>query len=178
MGTARSEIAPGEVSPPVGTPSALALLDVKVTLSALAVLEETLNEVAREVLFLETSGGEFVPGSVRAVETGARQLDADNATIQTELRVQGEFARGVTTDDIKSAVSGKSKEAALSTLSDRYGIEDAEVRLSSWAPRLPRFGFRIDVELAVREEPESTDTAPLDDTTAITTAAATPTAGP
>lgn len=178
MGTASSKVEPGSPRPAVGTPSTLVLLDVHVTLSALAVLEETLDEVARQVLFLEGGDGEFVPGSVRAIETGARQLDAANATIRTDLRVQGELARNVTSDRIRSAVSGKSEEDAKSTLSERYGIEDADVRLSGWAPRLPRFGFRIDVELAVRETPTRPGDAPPNDATAITSTTAAETAGP
>jgi len=178
MSTASSKVTPGTPRPAAGTPSTIVLLDVTVNLSALAVLESTLDEVARQVLFVEGSEGEFVPGTVRAVETGARQLDADTATIRTELRVQGELARGVTTEDIRSAVSGKTEERALSTLSERYGIEDAEVNLSPWAPRLPRFGFRINVELAAREEAESSAAAPTDDTAANATSAPAPTAGP
>ena len=68
--------------------------------------------------------------------------------------------------------------AIPSTLSERYGIQDADVRLSGWAPRIPRFGFRIDVELAVRETPTARDAIALNDATAISTSTATPAAGP
>jgi hypothetical protein len=177
MSTASSAVELGAVRPAVGVPADIALMEVKVTLSALAVLEATLNEVAQRVLVANSSEGAFVPGTVRAVETGARQLDADSATIRTELRVQGELARGVSAKDVRSAVSGKSEEDAKSTLSERYGIQDADVSLSGWAPRLPRFGFRIDVELAVRATP-TRSTIALNDATAITTTSPTPAAGP
>ncbi len=176
MGTASSKIEVGASHPAVGTPADVVFLEVKVNLSALAVLEGTLDQVARQVLGGQRADGEFVPGTVRAVETGARQLDADSATIKTELQVQGELARGVTSEAIRSAVKGKSEDGVLSTLSERYGIQDAEVRLSGWAPRLPRFGFRIDVNLAAREATNGSGFAIPNDTTPTTTTAATPTA--
>jgi hypothetical protein len=176
MGTASSKVEVGASHPAVGTPADVVFLEVTVNLSALAVLEETLNQVARQVLSGQSRDGEFVPGTVRAIETGARQLDADSATIRTELRVQGELASGVTSASIREAVSGKSEEGVLSTLSERDGILDAEVRLSGWAPRLPRFGFRIDVNLAAREATNGSGFAISNDTTATSTTAATPTA--
>jgi len=155
LGTALSDLEIGEPQPAVGTPAEVVLLDVKVTVSALAVVEETLNEVARHVLASSSGAGEFVAGSVRAIETGARQLDTETGTIRTELRVQGELASGVTSEAVRKAVSGKSEDQARSTLQSRYGIQDTEVQLSGWAPRLPRFGSRINVVLAVRETPPS-----------------------
>ena len=177
LGTARSTVELGTVQPAVGTPSAIATLEVKVTLSALAVVEETLNEVASHVLRGLGGNGEFVPGTVRATETGSRQLDADSATVRTELRVQGELARGLTAEAVRDAVAGKSEDDARSTLRERYGIQDADVRLSAWAPRLPRFGFRIDVALAAREPSPGPRLNLPNGTTTSLTAAATPPAG-
>lgn len=177
MGTAESKVVIGEPRPPVGQPAGLVLVAVTVQLSALAVLEETLDEVARHVLAGNTALGEFVEGSVRATETGARQLDPETGVIRTELRVQGEFARGTTHSAIRDAVKGKSEEEARSTLSERYGIQDADVRLSSWAPRLPWFGFRITVKLAARETPTAPGATHPDDARTATTAA-TPAPGP
>ena len=155
LGTALSDLEIGEPQPAVGSPAEVVLLDVKVTVSALAVVEETLNEVAQHVLASRSGAGEFVRGSVRATETGTRQLDAESGSIRTELRVQGELASGVTSEAVRKAVSGKSEGQARSTLQSRYGIQDTEVQLSGWAPRLPRFGSRINVVLAVRETPPS-----------------------
>ncbi|MEI2711293.1 MAG: hypothetical protein V9E96_20120 [Chitinophagaceae bacterium] len=86
----------GDAHPAVGTPSDLVLLDVTVKLSALAVVEGTLEELARAVLSSRAAEGEFISGSVKAVETGARQIDTESGEIRTELRIQGELARGVT----------------------------------------------------------------------------------
>ena len=134
--------------PPVGTPTDVVLLRVTVKVSALAVLAETLDRLARQVLQAEGGEGEFLPGTVTALETGARQLDAATGLIRTEVRLQGEFARGVTAAAVKDAVKGKSPEDARSTLSERYGIQEAEVQLTpGWAPWVPRFGFRVEVEL-------------------------------
>ncbi|MFN8618564.1 MAG: baseplate J/gp47 family protein [Dehalococcoidia bacterium] len=159
LGTAEGKVEYGDAHPAVGTPSDLVLLDVTVKLSALAVVEGTLEELARAVLSSRAAEGEFISGSVKAVETGARQIDTESGEIRTELRIQGELARGVTGAVVKEAVKGKSKGAAKSTLDRQYGIQDAEIRLSGWAPRIPRFGFRIDVGLAVREQPAATGTS-------------------
>ena len=177
MGTAESNVAFAEARPTIGTPAEIVLLDVTVTLSALAVVEETLDLVARKVLGERAGGGEFVEGSVRATETGARQLDAESKTIRTELLVQGELARGTSASAIREAIKGKSEEDARSTLSGLYGIQDADVRLSSWAPRLPRFGFRIDVKLAARETPSDSGLIALNDATTSISAASTPSPG-
>jgi hypothetical protein len=177
MGTATSLLELGSAHPAVGTPADVVFLEVTVTLSALALLEGTLDQLARHVLSGRAVEGEFVPGTVRAIETGARQLDVDTATVKTELRVQGELARGVTKDAIRDAVKWKEKDAARSTLSGRYGIQDADVRLSGWAPRLPLFGFRIDVTLAVREASTTAGSVLPHGASTIPTATATPAAG-
>ncbi len=177
LGTAESTVQFGDVRPPVGTPSDIVLLDVTVKLSALAVVESTLEELARSVLGGHTRNGTFVPGTINAVETGARQIDTETGAIRTELRIQGELARGVTEAAIRLAVKGKSEGGAKSTLSNRYGIQDADVRLSSWAPRIPRFGFRIDVTLAARDPNKGANLAPKNGSTAITTTAATASPG-
>lgn len=175
LGTAEGKVEYSEARPTVGTPSDIVLLDVTVKLSALAVVETTLDELARSVLASHAAEGEFIPGSVKAIETGARQIDADSGEIRTELRIQGELARGVTSEAVKDAVKGKTGDDAKSTLAERYGIQDADVRVSVWAPRVPRFGFRIAVELAVRETPE-TPGASLTNV-ASSTPTATPSAG-
>ncbi len=95
---------------------------------------------------------------MRAVETGARKVEDESGTYTTEFLVRGEFARGVDSAAIEDAVKGSSTEGARSALASDYGIEDAEVDLSpGWAPRLPRFGFRIDVELRARPDSITSD---------------------
>lgn len=154
--TAETSVKYGLPEPPVGTPADLVILRVTVHVSALAVLAETLDQVASEVLQAEAGDGTLLPGTVKAIETGARLLDAETGVIRTEIRIQGEFARGVTAAAIRQAVKGKSPEQARSTLSDRYGIQDAEVKLRpGWAPWVPRFGFRLDVELRSRSSADA-----------------------
>lgn len=167
----------GEPHPVTGTPADFVTLDVTIRLSALAVEESTLNELARRVLGKGAAGGEFIPGTVRAVETGARQVDTETGLIKTELRLQGEFARGVSEAAVRNAVKGRTEDGARSTLAGRYGIEDVDVRLSGWAPRLPRFAFRISVSLAAREPRTGSGITSSNGTTAITPAAATPSPG-
>ena len=146
-----------------------------VKVEALAVVESTLREVARLVLRPASGTGEFIPGSVSAVETGARLSDTAAGEIRTELRVRGEFARHMTSEDIKDAVKGQSEDDAKSTLKSRYGIEDAEVEMTpDWAPWLPRFGFRINVILGVR--PPTPNPTPTQTNDSTPTAGATPAA--
>ncbi|MGI8925699.1 MAG: hypothetical protein ACR2HN_03505 [Tepidiformaceae bacterium] len=135
-----------EPDDPAGTPVDLLLMDVTVTVSALAIPSETLDELARRVLRAD-SLGEFIPGSVTAVETGSQQV-AEDGSIKAAFLLRGELARSVTRDEIKAAVKGKSAEDAKSTLASRYGIQRADVKVTpGWAPWLPRFDFRVSVEL-------------------------------
>ena len=55
---------------------------------------------------------------------------------------------------------GLSPEAAEAELGTRYALDDVEIDLTpGWAPRLPRFGFRLDVRFASRafepQQPEN-----------------------
>lgn len=151
LGTAAATADLGDPVPAVGSPADVVLLDVDVNISALAILEATLDQVAQNVLASGQGSGAFIPGSVTAVETGARQVDTTKGIVSTELRLQGEFAKNVTTDSIRDAVEGKSVDGARLTLAKQYGIQDAHVSVSpGWAPWLPRFGFRIQVDLRTR----------------------------
>ncbi|GAB4334924.1 MAG: hypothetical protein Kow0010_22190 [Dehalococcoidia bacterium] len=147
--TAEVRVIEGKPSANAGDVANVVFMDVTVRVSALAILSETLDEVARVVL--GDGPGDLVPGTVRAVETGARQVNLDEGAIRTELLVSAAFARGITAGSIRSAVKGKSADKAKSTLAERYGIQEADVDLTpGWAPWLPRFDFRIDVRLQSR----------------------------
>lgn len=151
LGTAETSIEPGDLSAPAGEPADILTLDVKIVVSALAVTQGTLEEVARSVLASERPGKVLIPGSVYALETGARRLDPEKNLVRTEIAIGGLFARDVTPDAVRDAVKGKSVSSAKSILASRYGIDDAEVEITpGWAPWLPRFGFRIDVEFRSR----------------------------
>lgn len=146
--TAEVTVEVGDPRPALGTPADLVLLDADVTVTVLAIPAGTLEELALHVLGSKQGKGEFIPGSVTAVETGATQADAEDGSVTTEVRLSGLFARNVTRSDIEEAVKGKSPGEARSILKERYGIEDPDVSVSpGWAPWLPRFDFRIDVEL-------------------------------
>lgn len=144
--TAKTVVSSGELSAAVGAPADVVLVDVRVSVTALAIPQETLEKVARGVLLQGRGPGELVAGTVSAKETGARQVNADDGTVRTELLLSGQFVRNVTRDGLRKAVKGKSEDDARSTLARQYGIQDADVSLSpGWAPWLPRFDFRIDV---------------------------------
>lgn len=158
LGTAEASVEPGEPSALAGAPADMITLDVKVTVTALAVLQGTLEDLARRLLTAERPELEFIPGSATAVETGARRVDPESGSIRTDVEVRGLFAKGVSRSMVRSAVQGKSEADAKSTLARRYGIDDAEVDVSpGWAPWLPRFGFRIDVEFRSRPPAEKSN---------------------
>jgi hypothetical protein len=166
LDTATVTVVSGQPSNNPGEFADVLVMDVRVSVTAFAVLSEVLDQVALAVLG-EGQEGEFIPGSVRAVETGARQYDAESQTIETELLLRGEFARNLSRGDIESAVSGRSEESAAAVLAERYSIEDAQIDVTpGWAPRLPRFGFRIDVDLRVRDGAESASATDADATPA------------
>jgi len=174
LGTAETNLEPGELSAPAGTPADILTLDVKVTVTALAILAGVIEDVARQALVAEHAQGEFIPGSVTAVEAGARQLNPKDGTITTDIEVRGRFAHDITRSSLRDLVKGRSRDSAKSTLARRYGIDDAEVGVSpGWAPWLPRFGFRISVELRSRD---SSGTNPSEG--APRNASATPTPAP
>ncbi len=146
--TATATVEMKEPHPAVGAEANILTMDVVLTISAQAILESTLDELARAVLVEGQGVGTFIPGTVSAVETGASQVNAESGEIRTQLRVRGEFAREITEDAVRDAVKGKSTGAALSTLANQYGIQEAELKVTpGWAPRIPRAAFRIDVEL-------------------------------
>ena len=181
LGTAEASVEAAAASLPAGAPADVLTMAVKVTVSALAILEGTLDTLARNLLGADRGHGEFIPGSVKAVETGARQVSPETGTIRTEIEVTGLFARNVTRGTIRDAVTGRSPASAKSTLSKRYGIDDANVQVSpGWAPWLPRFGFRIDVELRSRPSAPSRSAEGIpgnDATPAPTSRAGTPAPG-
>ena len=182
LSTASSSVDYTEPLDRAGTQSDLLLMEVEVAVRAYAVLETTLDQVARTVLRGDEGVGEFIPGTVKAVETGARQIDTDSDTIKTEIQVAGEFARNVTSDAVVEAVKGKSPADAKSTLETQYGIQDADVSVSpGWAPWLPRFSFRIGVDLRSKaaEDAAAAEGASSDATATTTaTANASPVASP
>ncbi len=166
--TAETEITQGNPSLAAGAPGDLVLMEVKVSVSALAVVAEDLDRLARGVLASQHTDSELLPGSVSAVETGARRVDTGSGVIRTDISIAGEFTRQVTRNGVRAAVKGKSTSAAREELARLYRVEDADVRLSpGWAPRIPRFDFRIDVELKRREPttPTPAESSPSNDPT-------------
>lgn len=146
LDTAAVEVELGDPSPLPGAVADVVVMEVHVHVSAVAIPEAVLDELGARVLTPRGEDGELIPGSVRAVETGDRRT-ADSGEITTELHLTGRFAAGVSRSDVEGAVGGQSTSAAKSILESRYGIQEAEVEVSpDWAPRLPRFGFRINVE--------------------------------
>lgn len=151
--TAAAKATLGTPRPPIGTPSPVLLLDVTVEVTALAIPSDVLETFARRVLVPGGDEGDFLPGTVRAAETGASQYAPDADAFTASLRISAEFARGVTAGAVEDAVRGKRPSEAKSILRERYAIEEADVRVvPGWAPFLPRFGFRLDVRLAAPPE--------------------------
>lgn len=161
-------VALGEPSAEPGTAADVLFMEVTTTVEALAVAPEVLETLARALLAGPDDSAHLIPGTALAVETGDRQIDHPDGSFTSELRLTGEFPRGPSPAEIEDAVSGRSLEAAEAELGTRYGIDDVEIDLTpGWAPRLPRFGFRLDVEYRSRafepEAPEPDDEASTPD---------------
>jgi hypothetical protein len=173
-GTAETRVESTNLSATVNTPGDFLLMELRVSITATAVLSDTLEEVARSVLRKGRGIGEFVPGSVVAVETGSSEVDRETGVVRTRVELRGDFASGIDSNEIRDAVKGKSEADARSLLQSRYGIQDATVAVSpGWAPWLPRFNFRIDVQLKSPAENEPADGGSLQNGQA-TTATSTP----
>ena len=141
----------GEPSAEPGTAADAVFMQVQTTIEALAIAPEVLDALARSLLIAPEDAGELVPGTVVGVETGDRQIDHPDGSFTSELRISAEFPRGPSPGEIEDAVGGRSSEAAVAELGTRYALDDVEIDLTpGWAPRLPRFGFRIDVEFGSR----------------------------
>lgn len=152
LDTAVVDVDLGDPSPLPGTVADVVVMEVHIHVTALAIPAAILDELGRQVLAADDAPGELIPGSVTAIETG-KYRTAESGDVTTELRLQGQFASGVTRKDVENAVSGHSTSTAKSILESRYGIQEAEVEVSpGWAPRLPRFGFRIDVDFQTPPE--------------------------
>ena len=158
----------GEPSAEPGTPADAVFMQVQTTIEALAIAPEVLETLARSLLTAPEGAGELVPGAVRGLETGERQIDHSDGSFTSELRITAEFPLGPSPAEIEDAVGGRTSEAAVAELGTRYALDDVEIDLTpGWAPRLPRFGFRIDVEFGSRAfeppEPEpDADASPSD----------------
>ncbi len=147
----------GPISEAIGTPAEVLFMDVRVTLSALAIVSETLDLIIAAALSGEADG-ELIRGTVTAVETGARQADNEYGSFRTELLLTAQIAAGLTPEQIEETVKGKSSNDAMAALAQQLGVADSEVDLSpSWAPWLPRFGSRLDVEFSSRAVEAETD---------------------
>jgi len=149
--TATVEISLGDPAPALGQPGPVVFAEVTVRITARAIPRHYLAPL------LERSLGAPPPGpllaeTIRAVETGRRQLDGPGSALTSEFRLSAAFSRA-TPGDVRHLVKGKSEEDARSTLLERYGIQDADVALTpGFMPWLPRFDFRIDVTFQVPED--------------------------
>ena len=143
-------------------------MQVQTTIEALAIAPDVLEALARSLLTAPEGMGELITGTVLGVETGSRQIDHPDGSFTSELRLTGEFPEGPSPAEIEDAVGGRGADAAVAELGTRYGIDDVEIDLTpGWAPRLPRFGFRLDVQFGSRAfeppEPEpDADASPSD----------------
>ena len=146
----------GEPSARAGAAADVVFMEVRTTFEALAIAPEVLDTLARALLAAPGGPGELVPGTVLGVETGNLQVDHPDGSFTGELRVSAEFPLGPSPAEVEDAVGGRSPSAAEAELATRYGIDDVEIDLTpGWAPRLPRFGFRLDIQFASRAfEPE------------------------
>ena len=141
----------GEPSAAPGTAADAVFMQVQTTIEALAIAPDVLETLARSLLAAPGGAGELIPGTVVGIETGSRQIDHPDGSFTSEFRITAEFPRGPSPEEVEDAVGGRSSEAAVAELGTRYALDDVEIDLTpGWAPRLPRFGFRIDIEFGSR----------------------------
>ncbi|MFN0093394.1 MAG: baseplate J/gp47 family protein [Dehalococcoidia bacterium] len=147
LSTAKAAVAFGEPNAAAGANADFLFLDVDVTVTAMAIPQQALESVVRSKLGAKAPGP-LVPGSVSAVEAGAAETNQQGA-MRNAFQISARFAEAFDEHEVESVVRGKSKADAEAAL----GAEMAEAKPSlklwpSWAPWTPRFGFRIDVDLA------------------------------
>ena len=161
--SAAATVTLGPPSAASGTPAGTVFMEVSTRIEALAIPPHALEALARSLLSAPEGFGELVPGTVVAVETGAQEQDHPDGSFTVELRLSAGFPEAPSAAVIEDIVSGRSASAAESELWSRYGIDDVEIDLTpGWAPRLPRFGFRIDVEFARRAPAPAASAQPPD----------------
>lgn len=156
-------VSEGDPAPAIGERSSIVLMNATLILTAVAIDEETLDEIASVLLAGEDDPGIFVSGSVVALDTGENQ-SVDEGTYSAEFLIAAEFSDEITAAGVRDIVSGKRPESAESALLGHPGIEAAQLDLSpGWAPWLPRFDFRIDVEFRSLEDEEAPPDDPVAD---------------
>ena len=145
--TANAAVTTADPEPAVGASAAIVLVHVTFEVTARAVDAGDLMALAVARLGGDAPGP-LIPGSVRAVETGARQSGTDeDDVLVSEFDVTAEFADGVTAESVRASINGRLRARARSHLEERYGIENVELDMNpAFAPLVPWFGSRIDVE--------------------------------
>jgi hypothetical protein len=147
LGTANVTVDTGE-PPAAGTEGDILLLDVNVTVRAYAVLADTLERLALHFLPLEEEGGTLLPGTITASEPQPQPYLGGEALVRTNLVLSADVAEGFTKSDVKKLIRGKSPEVAQALLAERYKAAPLEVtKWPSWAPFLPRFDFRMTINV-------------------------------
>lgn len=178
--TATAAATAADPEPAVGVSAAIVLVLVSFEVTARAVDAGDLIALAGDRLGADAPGP-LIPGSVRAVETGARQSGAsDDDVLVSEFDVTAAFADGVSAESVRSSINGSLRARARSHLEERYGIENVELDMNpAFAPLVPWFGFRIDVEFVPANTGPAPKTQDADRTpTATATAAVSPSPRP
>lgn len=138
-----AEATPRESALDIGDPADVLVLEVDVVISGDAVSAPALVSLAEAIY--ETGSQVVLPGTVEV-----RQLEP------SFVGINGTFARVAVTATLVSAIEhgavrdatkGRRPDDAKQNLLTQYRIDDVEIRLSpGWAPFVPRFGGRINVE--------------------------------
>jgi hypothetical protein len=132
----------------IGTPGDAVVVQAEVLVTALAVEDWALEELARQILVGDRRG-EVVTGSVDADALGVAVRSGNG--VQAQVRLSLLFAANVDTDEMRSLLEGKRASEVQPILADEYEVVDAAVERSpSFWPWLPRVGSRIEVVLNTR----------------------------
>ena len=142
--------------PEAGTEADVLLIDVSVTIRALAVLAPVLEEFAAQTLPLGERNATLLTGSVSARESVPQPYLGSEGLVRTTVVLRAEVVENFSKDDAKDLIRGKSTSLAQSLLTERYQSARAEVtNWPSWAPFLPRFDFRLRINLVPADAPNT-----------------------
>ena len=134
-----------------GEPADLIRLNVSGQVTMLSANNDTLRKLLETALLPTTLRTQmFVPQTFSATVASAGQFDKNNNQIAVNFQLSESTTSVFNPSALKSALKGKSRTAAQQAVDARVD-ESAPAKVSvnpGWAPALPRFTGRIDVNIA------------------------------
>jgi Baseplate J-like protein len=145
-----------DVSPGLGEEADFVFAETSVRVRALTVRYADIQAYTAALMNGEQGNGMGVsPGTVVFNITGVDEESISETLSALDFTFQASAAAGpfLDEDEVKGLVKGKTEEAAMEALEERYELaEPPQIDINpSWVDWVPRFDFRLDVD--VRLEP-------------------------